>query len=339
MLRRVDRFQQSHLVLAVPWAVVQKFGNDRAGAFATRIAYRGLFSVFPLLLLFAAILGFVLTSHPTFKREIFHSAISQFPIIGAQLKPHGHLLHGSGLALIIGLVGTVWGTLGVTNAAESAMNTVWNIPYVKWPSFLLRKARSASVLVALGIAALVSAALETFATAYVHGAGRPLSFLGSVLITLAVFTTAFMVLTAEPLRLRDVWVGAILATLFWQALQAAGGWYVARELRGASETYGFFAVVIALLSWMFLAAQLTLLAAEVNVVLKYRLWPRSMTQPPLTEGDRRTFRRLARFETRRPEYAVDISFKPEASADPLFSKDPSRRGSTADTTHQRERSA
>ncbi len=317
LIRRFDRFQQKHAVLAVPWAVVQKFGNDQAGAFATRIAYRGLFSVFPLMLLLTTILGFVLSSNPAFKRQVMHSALSQFPLIGAQLKPNGHLLHGSGPALVVGVVGTVWGTLGVTNAAESAMNTVWNIPYVNWPSFVFRKLRSAAVLIALGIATIASASLSTFATAYAEGTSRPVSYLGSVLISLAVFTIAFTVLTAEPLGWRDVWLGAVLATAFWEVLQAAGGWYVARELRGATETYGVLAAVIVILSWMFLAAQVTLLAVEVNVVLKYRLWPRSITQPPLTEGDRKMFGRLARFEVRRPEYVVHVDFKPDANTDPL----------------------
>jgi hypothetical protein len=81
--------------------------------------------------------------------------------------------------------------------------------------------------------------------------------------------------------------------------------------------YGFFAIVIGLLSWLFVAAQLTLLAAEVNVVRHYRLWPRSLTQPPLTSADRATFERLARMEERRPEVRVGISFTAEADRQPL----------------------
>ena len=59
-VRRADRFQQRHTVLAFPWAVVQKFGNDQAGGKAALMAYYGLFALFPLLLLLATILGFAL---------------------------------------------------------------------------------------------------------------------------------------------------------------------------------------------------------------------------------------------------------------------------------------
>jgi hypothetical protein len=81
--------------------------------------------------------------------------------------------------------------------------------------------------------------------------------------------------------------------------------------------YGFFAVVIALLSWLAFGAQLVLWAAEINVVRRYHLWPRSITQPPLTKADRLVFRRLARMEVRRPEMTITTSFTAEADKDPL----------------------
>jgi hypothetical protein len=109
----------------------------------------------------------------------------------------------------------------------------------------------------------------------------------------------------------------VCATVFWEALQLIGTWYVTRGLAKASPTYGVFAVVITLLSWIYLGAQLTLLAAEINVVLRYRLWPRSVTQPPLTRADRLTLTRLAQMETRRPEQVVTASFTGEADRDPL----------------------
>ena len=43
------------------------------------------------------------------------------------------------------------------------------------------------------------------------------------------------------------------------------------------------------MAWIYLGAQFFLLAAEINVVKRYRLWPRSITQPPLTEADRAVF--------------------------------------------------
>jgi hypothetical protein len=68
---------------------------------------------------------------------------------------------------------------------------------------------------------------------------------------------------------------------------------------------------------MYLGSQLVLWAAEINVVLRYRLWPRSVTQPPLTRADRKVLRRLAEMEVRRPEQEVTASFTDAADDDPL----------------------
>jgi uncharacterized BrkB/YihY/UPF0761 family membrane protein len=144
-----------------------------------------------------------------------------------------------------------------------------------------------------------------------------LAVAASALLNFGIFVLAFMVLTAEPLPPHAVALGAAVAALFWEALQLVGTWYVTRGLKHASPTYGFFAVVITLLGWMYLSAQSTLLAAEINVVRRYRLWPRSVTQPPLIRGDRLVFQRLAVMSVRRPEERVVASFTAAADHGPL----------------------
>lgn len=317
-VRHLDQFQQRHPVLAFPFAVLQKYGNDQAGGKAIVVAYYGLFSLFPLLLLLTTILGFVLADYPRFEHQVLSSALANFPVIGTQLRSAAHPLTGNTLALSIGIAGTVYGVQGVGQAALNAMHTVWNIPYKKWPNFWLRRIRGFVVLAVLGFGTLISTLLTSLTPAVIHGAWVPVWSLGaSILVNFGVFTAAFMVLTSEPLGWRDVAVGAGLATAFWEVLQAAGGWYVRRELTHATAVYGTFALVIGLLSFLYLATQLTLLAAEINVVRRYRLWPRTITQPPLSEGDRRTYIRLAMMEERRPEVDVTAGFNAEADRQPL----------------------
>ncbi|HEY6274954.1 MAG TPA: YihY/virulence factor BrkB family protein [Streptosporangiaceae bacterium] len=319
-VRRLDRFQQRHTVIAFPWAVVQKFGNDQAGSKAALMAYYGLFALFPLLLLLATILGFALSGNPALRDSLIDSALGNFPVIGTQLRSEVHPLAGNTTALIIGIAGTVYGSLGVGFASQNAMNTVWNIPYVRWPNLWKRYARTFGIIALFGVAVVASTALAAFATAVAQGVtATAVAIAGSVLVNLGLFLLAFMVLTGEPLRPREVAVGAICATAFWEALQLIGTWYVTRGLRTASPTYGFFAVVITLLSWLYLGAQLTMWAAEINVVLRYRLWPRSVTQPPLTRADRLVLERLAQMEVRRPEEKITTSFTEQADEDPLES--------------------
>jgi YihY family inner membrane protein len=319
-LRRFDRFQQRHPGLAFPIAVMQKFGNDQAGGKAALMAYYGLFALFPLLLLFSTILGWLLSGHPAWQKDLLNSAFANFPIIGSQLKNNTRSLQGNWFAVVVGVLGTLYGAQGVGQAALNAMNTVWNVPYKNWPNFFTRRLRGYLWLGALCIATVASTTIAGFGTTWLRGdLGWLWSLLVALVINLGVFYVIFTVLTAEPLGLRDVWLGVLLATIFWQALQAAGGLYVRHSLANASDVYGFFAIVIGLLSFLFLAAQLTLLAAEVNVVRHYNLWPRSLTQPPLTRADRATFERLARMEERRPEVRVGVSFTADADREPLDS--------------------
>jgi YihY family inner membrane protein len=317
-VRRVDRFQQRHPVLAFPFAVMQKFGNDQAGGKAALMAYYGLFALFPLLLLLATILGYALPHHPALREQLINSALGYFPVIGDQLRSTVHPLEGNATAVVVGIVGLVYGSFGIGLSAQNAMNTVWNIPYVRWPGLVPRYLRALAVIGLLGLAVLTSTALAVFGTVVASRTEASLlAVAASALLNFGIFVLAFMVLTAEPLPPHTVALGAAVAALFWEALQLIGSWYVTRGLQHASPTYGFFAVVISLLGWMFLSAQSTLLAAEINVVRRYHLWPRSMTQPPLIRGDRAVLQRLAVMEVRRPEQRVAASFTAAADDDPL----------------------
>ncbi|MGZ4205005.1 MAG: YihY/virulence factor BrkB family protein [Actinomycetota bacterium] len=308
-LKKIDALQRRHTTLAFLYAVVKKFGDDDAGAKASLIAYYGFFSLFPLLLIFTTVLGLLLTGHPSLEQRVLHSALAQFPIIGDQISANIHSLQGNGLVLAIGIVGTLWAGMGVTQAGETAMNAVWNVPPRARPNWLFSRVRGLILLVVFGVGLIATTVLAGFGSAG-HGTAAKIGAIAvAAVINLGLFLIAFRVLTAESLSWRDVLPGAIVGTVAWEILQAVGGWYVARSLKGASQVYGFFAIVIGLLSWLALGAQISLYAAEINVVLRRRLWPRSLVQPPLTSKDKETLTLLAKMEERRPEEEILVRFK------------------------------
>src|SRR5262249_28537071 len=110
-LRRFDTFQQRTPALALPLGVVKKFSDDEGGSMVSLIAYRPFFSLFPLLLLLTTILGYALAGDESLRKEVVDSTLAQFPIIGNQLK--GGTLTGSGIALVVGIVGSLVAGLGV----------------------------------------------------------------------------------------------------------------------------------------------------------------------------------------------------------------------------------
>jgi YihY family inner membrane protein len=316
VVRRIDRFQQSHGIVGLPFAVIQKFGNDQAGGKATIIAFYALFAIFPLLLVFSTVLGFVLGGYPALEHRLVNSALADFPIIGSQMRSAAHPLRGSGLALVVGLLGALYGAQGMGQAAQNAMNTIWNVPFKAWPGFVGRRVRGFTILALLGIGVLMTTTLIGFAPRF-----GPLNevwpWAVSSLVNFGVFLAAFSLLTAATVRVRDVAIGAVFAMVFWEALQAVGDVYIRYVLGHATSVYGFFAITIGLLSWLYMGARLMLLAAEINVVLRYHLWPRSLTQPPFTCQDKEAFELLAKMEERRPEETIKVSFSPEADRHPL----------------------
>jgi membrane protein len=304
----LDRLQQRHRWLAFPAAVIKKFGDDEAGSMAALIAYYGFVSLFPLLLVLVTVLGFVLEGDQKTQDEVLHSTLSQFPIIGAQLESNVHSLKGSVGALAIGVVGLLLGGLGIVGATQNAFQQVWHIPRRSRPNFLTWRLRGIGLLAVLGLLLVVSTVAAGYVTAQTAGT---IAVLGGVLLALAsnllLFFAAFRFLSPDEIPTRDLIPGVVFAAVLWQVLQHIGGYYVAHVVRHAQETSGLFAFVLGLLAWLYLGGQVTLIAAEINVVRARRLWPRSFTAP-LLDADRRALTSSAETEERVQEENVEVSF-------------------------------
>ena len=273
------------------------------------IAYYGFFALFPLLLVFVTVLGFVLQGNPSAQESVLHSTLSEFPVIGTQLQSNVHSLKGSGLALAIGIIGSLLAGLGITGATQSAFNQVWYIPHKRRPNFLAWRLRGLGLLAVLGLLSILSTAVTGFVSS---GSGGVVGVIGGALLALIfnllLFFAAFRLLTSDEIDTVDLIPGVLVAAVLWQILQYVGGIYVEHVIRHAKETSGLFAFVLGLLAWLYLGAQVTLLAAEINVVRAKKLWPRSFLSDPLLEADRRALTSAAEVQERIDEQNVEVSF-------------------------------
>ena len=309
--RAADRFQQRVAPLAFVGAVVKKYGDDRGGSLAALIAYYGFLSLFPLLLLLVTVLGIVVGGDSALAHRIEHSALSQFPVIGTQIGTNLHELHQrSALGLVVGIAGLLWGSQGASQAGQFAMAEIWNVPAVVRPNYWRRLARTGLMTAALGVFLVVSTGLAGIVT-FAGGRSWPERAGGLVLslvVNIALYLVAFRTLTPRQVETRELVPGTFFGGAGWTVLQLVGTLLVDHLLRNTSQVYGFFAVVLGLLAYISVVAQLSLYAAELNVVRARRLWPRSFVQPPLTEADRRVLSDLVRQSQRRPEQAVAAGF-------------------------------
>ncbi|MBV8983634.1 MAG: YihY/virulence factor BrkB family protein [Acidimicrobiia bacterium] len=313
VVRAIDGYQQRRRPLAFLFGVVKKFGDDRGGALAALLTYYGFLSLFPLLLLLVTALGFVVGNDPHLQQRLLHSALTDFPIIGVQIQSNIHALRANGFGLAVGVVGLLWGALGITQVGQHAMQEVWNVPGVQRPGFPVRLWRGLKLLGVLGLGVGATSVLAGLGSQGTHASlTRVGLILASVPVNIGLFVVGFRVLTGPRVPLRDHVPGAVVAGAAWSGLQALGGYLVAHQLRHASQVYGFFGVVLGLVSWIFLVAQITIYAAEVNAVRAQKLWPRSIVQPPLTAEDERALAAIARREERRPEEKVEVTFEQDA---------------------------
>jgi YihY family inner membrane protein len=309
----VDSFQRRRPLPAVTFGVIKRFGESGAGSLAATIAYYGFFSLFPLLLVFVSITGFILKSRPDLQHELLNSALAQFPVVGAQIRGNVGSIQGSGLALAIGLLLALWSGIGGVRAAENALDTVGDVQ---------RSARRGAVA-SVGMALVMLVALGAFLLGGAFLAGiasqsnswiSSLGLIASGLLNVALFATAYRVLVSETLRWSTVAPGAILAGIGWTALLILGSRLVTAHIASASEMYGTFAIVIGLLGWIYLGAQLMLVGAELNVVLAQRLWPRSL-RGALVPADEAALRRSAMQEQRNPQEQVSVEFRADPSSE------------------------
>ena len=305
-LRAIDRYQQRHPALAVPLAVLRKFGDDQGGNLAGLIAFRAFFSLFPLLLLLTTVLGYVLAGNPDLRREAVDSVLTQFPVIGEQIQVSS--LEGNGVALAIGIVGSLWAGFGVVLATEHALDRVWAVPFRDRPAFLTSRLRALVLLVVLGSLTVVS----TVASGLVGGGADLLGPVGGIVISvginLLVFGTVFTLLGTRQASFSKLLPGVVLAAVCWSGLQLLGGWFISHEVRNAAPAYGTFALVLGLLVWINLGAMLTVLSAELNVVWERELWPRSLLGAGRDE-DERVMRAIAKAQAREDSQRIRVDFE------------------------------
>jgi membrane protein len=286
-IKRFDRFQQRHAALAIPLAVLKKFGNDSAGNLAALVAYYAFFSLFPLLLVFVTVLGYVLQHNPGTLHSIEQSVSANFPALNHVIDFKA--LHGHVGPLIIGLLGAFWSGLGVTSAAQNALDTVWAVPQKSRPNFIKSKLRGIGLLISVGLLFLIATGASGLVSGGLGGVGTKIAGIAvSLIANCALFLVAFRLMTASSVPTRKLLIGVAVAAVFWTILQAAGGLYIGHVTKNMSPAYATVGTVIALLIWLHLGAQMTLYAAELNVVLERGLWPRSLMGPPQAPADRET---------------------------------------------------
>jgi uncharacterized BrkB/YihY/UPF0761 family membrane protein len=318
MTERVDRFQRRHPGAGFPIAVFYKYADDDGHFLAALITYYGFLALFPLLLLLSTVLGLLLSGNPELQQRVLDSALGELPVIGPQLGSPERL--GGGITgLVIGTLVALYGGTGVGQAIQHAMNTAWAVPRHRRPDPIRARGRSLLLLCSLGLLVVGGTVLSVMGTGvatYGGGLSAGLQVLltaASVLVNAAVFVLGFRLTTARRLTVRQVAPGALAAAVAWQLLQSFGGIYVAHVVKNASTVNAVFALVLGLIAFIYLAAVVTVLCVEIDVVRVDHLYPRALLTPftdavDLTSGDEQVYTKAARAQRAKGFQHVDVHF-------------------------------
>jgi membrane protein len=305
-LEHLDRLQRRHHWMALPLAVFKRFGEHGGGRLATTVSYWSFFSIFPLLLVFVTALNLLLEDNPERRQELVDGALGQVPVIGTELADSQTALGGSWTTVVVGLIVALWTGMAAANALQAGVEEIWDTPPFERPNPAVKRLRSILFLVILAVG--ISASTLALTSPYLVDLG-PFADAAAIVISFVVdalilFATFALFISGRN-GVGELLPGVLVAAAAIVALQALGSWIVTRYIAGASDTYGTFAVVIALLSWFFLVSRVVLLSAEFNAVLHHRLTPRSLVDSTaVTDGDRRA----VLYDARRVQHDRRIGF-------------------------------
>ncbi|MEP7308531.1 MAG: YihY/virulence factor BrkB family protein [Acidobacteriota bacterium] len=255
------------------WRGLQGFYESDDLTYAASIAYYGLLSLFPVLLLGFAILGAV-TADEQHRNAVLLFILqyfpSQFDFIARQIDSFETNTVGLG---VVGTIALIWGAVGVFGAISTAVNYAWRVEKQRgfWKhklvSFLMLGVAELVLLVSLLlVSASELASARWFADVV---AGFPVLLIlqslavrhATTLLFIFVVGLVYYFVPNAKVRFVDVWIGALVTGLLWKGALEAFSWYV-RDMSRFTRVNGSIAVVVVFLVWVYTQAVILLYGVE-----------------------------------------------------------------------------
>jgi membrane protein len=248
--------------LTTPLAVHQRVGDIGGGPLSSSIALAGFLSLFPLLLVAIAVLGFVTHGRTDFPDEVIEGLGLTGRAADQVLDVLGTAEESRRAASVVGFAGLLWAGLGVVGTLEQALDATWQVKgRPSWKAKLIDLAWLAGA----GLLFLGSMALGPVA-AWLPGPAVVPTVLFGLAVDVVLLVWMFRALTAVSLPWSDHLPGAIAGAVGLEAMKLVGGFYIPRAVGSASALYGSLGVVFAILAWLAIAARLIVYASAFNVV-------------------------------------------------------------------------
>ena len=276
----VRRARAKSRVADVIARTLEGYRDHRSGRNAALISHFGFLSVFPLLLVFTTVLGYVLKDNQKLLNSIVDSALAQLPFVGQQIQNDPTKLKGNTLVLVFGLAISLWSGMKAFIAVHRALDDIDELSLDDRSNLVTTRLRALLGILYIGGAQVGAAILASLATiANTAALSTVLLMIGTVAINAGVLALSYRWLRTRSPSWREIAPGAIVGGVAFAILQLLGVAIVGRAIARALPVYGEFAAVIGLLTWLSLHALIALIGAELNAALV------AIREPQPSEGN------------------------------------------------------
>jgi membrane protein len=259
--QRLARLRERSRPVDTVMTVNERVGIVGGGPLSAALALAAFVSLFPLVLVGIAVVGFVSTNDVNLAAE----TVDRLGLTGQAAQTLLDAFQAAERtrrgATIVGFVTLLWSGLGVVATAEAVINAAWQAK----GRGLVGKLNALAWVAGAGTLLLVSIGLTSLANVLPGPAAVPTVLIGLVLDTL-LFLWTFRQLANVSVGWRDHLPGAIVGAVGFGLLKLAGAVYVPRLVASSSALYGSIGVVFAVLAWFVLGARLLMYASAYNVV-------------------------------------------------------------------------
>jgi membrane protein len=270
---RVDRAGERHPWLGFSVAVQRRFGAERGANLAAAISMRAFLSLFPVLVLAIAFVGFI-GGDP---RQVADDIVRELGLSGRAASTITDAVRTAQdtkvASSIIGVIGLLWAGTGLAASLTATWNQTWRIPG--------GGVRGRTYGFGWLLGGLVLFALALFVLTLVGGSGAlpEIGVIAGVLVNTLGFLWTAWVLPARRITLREMLPAAIFGAVCLEALKIVGTFVIPNIVSRSSDLYGAIGAVFALLIWFLVIGRVVVYVT----LIEHEGWLRRGARPGTTE--------------------------------------------------------
>lgn len=265
-LARVDaswrRLRRAVPALDLAWEVGVRFQAHGGTVLAGHLAYRFFVFAAPLMLVLAALLGYVATENIDILRYASEVGVPSDAAADAAEQAS----RGTVTALVVGIPALLLATRGVIRAMRYTYAEIWHVELEKRGGILRQIGFVVAATFGFYTVNAVIAAVQRQGPIF-----AVLGWTGSLVITAIALLAVSWGMPRRTHRIRDLIPGSVLGALAVSGVQLFVAVYLPARITGASAVYGAFGVALAILFYMFLIAYVFVGIAVVNEVWSDRV--------------------------------------------------------------------